>query len=114
MKNAILSLLLFVLCLSGLSLAAPAEPKTVLLWPGGAPGAVGTDETDRPSLDIYPAPPRINSSAAVVVCPGGGYHHLAVDHEGRQVAEWLNSMGSYGPGPEIQAGPGLPSSFPDE
>jgi acetyl esterase/lipase len=30
---------------------------------------------------------------AVVVCPGGGYQHLALDHEGKQIAEWVNSLG---------------------
>jgi acetyl esterase/lipase len=30
---------------------------------------------------------------AVVVCPGGGYGGLAMDHEGHQIAEWLNSLG---------------------
>jgi len=30
---------------------------------------------------------------AVVICPGGGYQLLAVDHEGRQIAEWFNSLG---------------------
>ena len=95
MKKAILFAVLFTLACGGfsLSLAAPAEPKTILLWPGGAPGASGTGDADRPSLDIYPAPERLNARTAVVVCPGGGYQHLALDHEGKQVAEWLNSLG---------------------
>src|SRR5262249_6605285 len=33
------------------------------------------------------------NGTAVVICPGGGYRFLAVDHEGRQIAEWLNSRG---------------------
>jgi acetyl esterase/lipase len=33
---------------------------------------------------------------AVVICPGGGYSHLAMDHEGKQVAEWLNQIGIAG------------------
>ena len=69
------------------------EPKLELLWPGGAPGAVGDEERDKPSITVYlPASERA-SGAAVVVCPGGGYGALAVDHEGKQVAEWLNSNG---------------------
>ncbi|HLU48169.1 MAG TPA: alpha/beta hydrolase, partial [Planctomycetota bacterium] len=72
--------------------AAPA-PELVRLWPDGAPGAVGDEEADKPSLTIHrPAPAKANG-AAVVVCPGGGYGFLAVDHEGKQVAEWLNSFG---------------------
>ena len=67
--------------------------KVVLLWPGGAPGAVGNQDADRPSLTLYVLPPSQPARSAVVVCPGGGYAMLAMDHEGRQVAEWLNSLG---------------------
>lgn len=63
------------------------------LWPEGAPGAVGTEEQDRPSLSVYRAPAERANGAAVVVCPGGGYGFLAVDHEGHQVAQWLNGLG---------------------
>jgi acetyl esterase/lipase len=70
-----------------------AEPKVELLWANGAPGAVGTDEADKPTLTIWlPAADKANG-CAVVVCPGGGYHHLAIDHEGKQIAEWLNTLG---------------------
>lgn len=77
---------------AGLLLLA-AEPQTVLLWPEGAPGAVGNEEADRPSLTIYLPPAERAVPTGVVVCPGGGYAKLAMDHEGRQVAEWLNSLG---------------------
>ncbi len=76
--------------------AAPAaEPTTdtVLLWPDGAPGAVGNEDADKPMLWLYPADPATASGTGVVVCPGGGYGHLAVDHEGTQVARWFNSIG---------------------
>jgi enterochelin esterase family protein len=63
------------------------------LWPEGAPGAAGTEPVDRPSLTVYPAAPELANGTAVVVCPGGGYGNLATDHEGRQPAEWLNSLG---------------------
>ena len=78
--------------LAALALAAfAAEPKTELLWPDGAPGAVGNEDADRPALTTYlPASP---TGTAVVICPGGGYRHLAMDHEGKQIAEWLNSLG---------------------
>ncbi len=46
-----------------------------------------------PSLTPYPAPAGARSATAVIVCPGGGYNILAADHEGRAVAEWLNSIG---------------------
>ncbi len=73
--------------------ASPVEPKVELLWPNGAPGAVGEEDADRPSLSIYFPPAEKANRAAVVVCPGGGYRALALDHEGRQVAQWLNSFG---------------------
>jgi enterochelin esterase family protein len=69
------------------------DPETVLLWPQGAPGAVGNEEADKPSLTVYPPPADKANGAAVVVCPGGGYGFLAMDHEGRQVADWLNNLG---------------------
>jgi acetyl esterase/lipase len=71
--------------------AQPA-PREVLLWPDGAPGALGTAESDRPSLTIYPAA-RAPVPTGVVVAPGGGYGGLANDHEGRQVAAYFNAMG---------------------
>jgi len=67
-----------------------AQPT--LLWPNGAPGALGNEESDRPSLTIQ-LPPSNGAHSGVVVCPGGGYGMLAVDHEGRQIAEWLNARG---------------------
>ena len=64
-----------------------------LLWPEGAPGAVGSEPADKPKLTVYRAPDEDANGAAVVVCPGGSYGRLAADHEGKQVAEWLNSFG---------------------
>ena len=64
-----------------------------LLWPDGAPGAVGTEAVDKPKITVYRAPADRATGAAVVVCPGGGYHVVAADHEGKQIAEWLNSLG---------------------
>ena len=62
------------------------------LWTAGAPGAVGTEEQDKPHLEIFgasgPAP-----HTAVIVCPGGGYSHLAYEKEGTRIAEWLNLRG---------------------
>ena len=52
-----------------------AEPETILLWPDGAPGALGKEDADRPTLTIYRA--RQPSGAAVIVAPGGGYGALA-------------------------------------
>jgi acetyl esterase/lipase len=64
-----------------------------LLWPDGAPGALGNTDDDRPAVAILLAPKEKAVRTAVIVCPGGGYGHLALDHEGKQVAEFLNSLG---------------------
>jgi acetyl esterase/lipase len=80
--------------LIGLALPALAdEPKVELLWPAGAPGAKGETEPDKPTITIYPAPNRTAPGPAMLVCPGGGYGHLAVDHEGEQIAHWCNEHG---------------------
>jgi acetyl esterase/lipase len=72
---------------------AYAEPKTELLWPNGAPGANGADAKDKPNLIIWSPEKEKNCGVAIVVCPGGGYGGLAMDHEGKQIGEWLNSHG---------------------
>src|SRR5262245_30100408 len=82
-----------VLLAATMGLALGQTPKTELIWPTGAPGALGATDVDRPSLTIYVPPPNKASGTGVIVCPGGGYQHLAVDHEGTQIAEWLNAHG---------------------
>lgn len=72
---------------------APADKPVELLWPDGAPGAVGMEDRDKPSITIWLPGAEVRNGAAVVVCPGGGYGGLANDHEGKQVAEWLNKKG---------------------
>ncbi len=69
-----------------------AEPETILLWPNGAPGALGTADEDKPTLTIFRTTLRLNSTA-VIVAPGGGYRNLSMNNEGRQVAAWFNAMG---------------------
>lgn len=64
----------------------------VPLWPNGAPGALGKTEADTPAVSIY-LPAANPTHTLVVVAPGGGYAHLALDHEGLQVAQWLNAHG---------------------
>ncbi len=84
---------IFALLVASLGQAAAQEPKTELLWPDGAPGAVGNEDADRPTLSIYLPLPENAVRTGVVVCPGGAYRTLAMDHEGRQIAQWLNSLG---------------------
>jgi acetyl esterase/lipase len=73
--------------------ALAAEPKIVLLWPQGAPGAVGAEPADQPSLSIYLPEKTQAVGSGIVICPGGGYTHLAMDHEGFQIANWYNARG---------------------
>ena len=69
------------------------EPEVIVLWPDGAPGAQGSEDIDRPTLTLYLPPAERSTGTGVVVCPGGGYRALAMDHEGVQIARWLNSIG---------------------
>lgn len=75
--------------------AEEVSTKPIVLWPEGAPGALGDEEADIPTLTAYLPPPEKATGAAVVICPGGGYHHLAEAH-GQPLAEWLNSIGVAG------------------
>jgi acetyl esterase/lipase len=62
------------------------------LYPNGAPGALGNTEADKPRM--YAFLPRTRSTrAAILVIPGGGYEHVAMGHEGFQIATWLNAQG---------------------
>ncbi|HEY2016838.1 MAG TPA: alpha/beta hydrolase [Bryobacteraceae bacterium] len=82
------------LVLAGVMVAqTPNMPKSDPLWPDGAPGALGTQDEDRPTLAPYLVPQGRGSGAAVIVCPGGGYQGLSMDKEGDQIARWLNSIG---------------------
>src|SRR5437588_8636555 len=84
---------------------APAQPAdqppatepdmTFRLWDGDAPGAQGKAAEDIPTIAVYPPPPGKSNGAAVIVCPGGGYGFLA-PHEGKPVADWLNTIGVTG------------------
>ncbi len=73
--------------------AFAAEPAKLPLWPNGAPGAKGNEPTDQPWVDVYLADKAEANGAAFVVAPGGGYGGLAADHEGTQVAKFMNSLG---------------------
>jgi acetyl esterase/lipase len=64
--------------------------EVIRLWTGRAPQAVGDEAQDVPTLTVYrPASP---DGSAIVICPGGGYGHLAA-HEAEPPARWLNSLG---------------------
>ena len=73
---------------------AGAAGSTVLLWPNGAPGALGDSAEDKPTLTVFlPADGTNVTKTGVVVAPGGGYQHLATGKEGDDVARWLNARG---------------------
>jgi acetyl esterase/lipase len=97
--------------------AAPSTP--IQLWPSTAPGEKGNigEEKDmtkpnenlvagkrvirlgnvsQPTLTLYRPKKSKDTGATVLVCPGGGYHILAMDLEGTEVCEWLNSIGVTG------------------
>ena len=104
-------LIVFLGLASALAPAAPAvhgpaaagdEPgkirllSPVLLWPDGAPGALGSAENDRPALIPYlPADAGPVARAAVIICPGGSYAGLA-NHEGADYARFLADHGIAG------------------
>jgi acetyl esterase/lipase len=90
---------------------AAEEPKTYPLWPDGAPGALGKETGDDahpgdvPTITVYRPDPDKATGAAVVICPGGGYGMLATEHEGKDVAEWLNGLGVTGVVLKYRLGP---------
>jgi acetyl esterase/lipase len=67
--------------------------KTVKLWPGDAPQAKGRACEDTPTLTIFEPQAGHGNGSAVVVFPGGAYHDLAANLEGRQVADWFTARG---------------------
>jgi acetyl esterase/lipase len=81
--------------------------QEILLFPEGVPGfkrlqvpeVSKTSEgitrvTDITQPAIYVYQPRLKTSeAAVIICPGGGYSILAIDHEGYEIAQWFNDRG---------------------
>src|SRR5262245_43070138 len=70
-----------------------AEPAPIPLWANGAPGEPATKPEDEPALFLHqPVADKANGTT-LVICPGGGYGHLAIDYEGHETAEWLNTFG---------------------
>lgn len=106
----------FGVAMCGHAANPPAGPQPFRLWPAAAPGEkenIGeerdlTKDSDgmiagrrlirlgnvsQPTLTVYPAAADQRTGSAVLVCPGGAYHILALDLEGTEVCEWLNSIG---------------------
>lgn len=114
MRPTVLLALLCALACTPPALAA-GEPLTIDVWPGPAPGELGDigeekllepqagarqvdrlTNVSRPTITVYKPPQDNDTGAAVLICPGGAYHILAMDLEGTEVAEWLNSIGVTG------------------
>jgi len=81
------------MALSGQTL--PSSDTPIVMWPDGAPGALGTGSNDIPTLTVYWANPELATGASMVICPGGGYGALA-SHEGKDYALWLAEQGITG------------------
>lgn len=73
-------------------LAHAQSTNSFPLWPGGAPGALGDKPKDIPTLTPFFPEPGAATGAAMIVCPGGSYVHLA-PHEGDLYARWLAEHG---------------------
>lgn len=67
-----------------------------LLWPDGAPSATGAGVDHEPAITIYSPKEETRTGTAIIICPGGGYGNLAMGHEGKDIAEWLNGLGITG------------------
>lgn len=80
----------FLVCLAPVVRAQPPGPEP--LWPAGAPGALGTEAQDIPTLTRHAPDEGKANGATMLVLPGGGYGHLA-SHEGKGYAEWFAARG---------------------
>jgi acetyl esterase/lipase len=69
------------------------DGQVIPLWSGAAPGALGEEDRDTPAITVFLPRTVAPNTPAVIICPGGGYANLASNHEGRQVANYLNSLG---------------------
>ena len=106
-----LGLLLLPGVLSHVRAEDAPKPETMNLWPKEVPGETGSIGEEKatknaegrttgltnisvPTITVYRPEADKSNGLGVVVCPGGGYNMLAWDHEGEQVARWLNSIGA--------------------
>jgi len=89
-------------CLTAFLLAEPGDPapeptpSPVPLWDGPAPQGHGSTPDDIPSLTVFLPESKSGPTAAVVICPGGGYGRLSLNHEGINIARWFQSHGVAG------------------
>jgi len=105
MYRKISAYLLLVICLVSPKVFSQQAPVEIPLWPNGAPGFESrrnepTQAKDwwvknihNPSVTVFPAPKDKATGTAVIVCPGGGHRELVFNAEGKEAAEYLNSIG---------------------
>jgi len=92
--RAAIAALAALLSAPGVAGAAGApSPRTIELWPEGAPGARGRSAEDRPAVTTYLPSPEASTGAGILVIPGGGFTRRCEDHEGVLAAEWLRAHG---------------------
>jgi len=101
-----------ILIISLIGLSSKSQVTTIPVWSNTIPGSnnntttnylekeiikdgqlQSTSQVTVPSLSVYFPKKELANRSAVVVFPGGGYSHLAMNKEGKKVAEWLNSLG---------------------
>ncbi len=96
----IATLILSIFC--AFSANAQQKPFDIDLWQNGLPNSNGIDKTQpyddskqnfKPSIRVFLPDANKATGRAVVCCPGGGYSHLAMDHEGYQWASFFNERG---------------------
>lgn len=85
-------LLTFSLLLALAVSASAQKPFVVNLWQNGAPNDNG-DVADTATVKVFLPRKEEATGRAVVICPGGGYQHLAMNHEGYDWAPFFNNMG---------------------
>ena len=86
------ALLFFLLLSASLSHAQTKASKSLNLYPGAVPGALGHSAADRPTIDVY-LPAQNPTQSAVLVIPGGSYHDVVAEQEGALPAAWLVERG---------------------
>lgn len=86
------SLLLFLVVLS---MPLVNAQESIKLWEGIPPtdNKLGENDQNTPEMFVYKANSSIEKNMAVIICPGGGYGFLAINHEGHEFAKWLQSIG---------------------
>ena len=85
-------LMLAVMVFFSIGNAVAQEPTEVNLWQGNAPFSNGI-ATDTAKVYVYLPDAKTATGRAIVICPGGGYAQLAMNHEGKDWAGFFNNMG---------------------